>query len=727
MRSSPAGGSAPSRRLTKVAAPRSFRSMVACLSLVLLPLGACAPDSVVGPAVENGAVAAPAVVDSGKVSDLAVTGATDSTVTLAWTEVDDGTGRPTTYLLKYAEPPIDWSSATTGCDPTITGHRVGAYISCTVVGLSAATQYEFQILSYRTVTGVRAGAVYSNVASGATTSASTLTAGVADLAVLGSTGSTLQLGWTQVDDGSGQPAQYQVRYATPSIDDWSDATVGCEPSIAGTAVGAPLTCTVEGLQPSTEYQVQLMSYRTDASGTRVGALYSNFASGTTSASPPPPATTTGVSDLAVLSQTETTLTVGWTQVDDGTGSPARYRVKYAPPAIDYASATIGCASTIYGTAIGAPLSCTIQGLTPGATYDVQLMSYRTDSSGTWQGALHSNVATGSTADLPPVAQTSATGIWISRAELAALPTSGTAWNNVKREADTSCGSVDLANQEQRTNVCILAKALVFARTGTTSYRSAVVSAIRQIVNASTYDGRALALGRELGAYVIAADLIDLRSHDPALDDDFRDELRELLTTRTHSGPSNLVQCHERRPNNWGTHCGASRMAVAVYLGDDAELARAAQVFRGWLGDRSAYSGFSYGDLSWQCDPNRPVGINPAGCTRYGRDLGGILPDDQRRAGSFSWPPTRENYVWEALQGAVVQAVILERQGYPAFQWSNQALRRAVEWLYRVNNYPAEKDDGWQPHLINRYYGTSFAAPVPANPGKNIGWTDWTHG
>ena len=42
---------------------------------------------------------------------------------------------------------------------------------------------------------------------------------------------------------------------------------------------------------------------------------------------------------------------------------------------------------------------------------------------------------------------------------------------------------------------------------------------------------------------------------------------------------------------------------------------------------------------------------------------GVLPDDQRRSGGFVWPPTKENYVWEALQGAIAQAVILHRAGF----------------------------------------------------------------
>jgi hypothetical protein len=37
------------------------------------------------------------------------------------------------------------------------------------------------------------------------------------------------------------------------------------------------------------------------------------------------------------------------------------------------------------------------------------------------------------------------------------------------------------------------------------------------------------------------------------------------------------------------------------------------------------------------------------------------------------------------------------------------------------------DDTWQPHLINKVYGSTFPAPTPSRPGKNVGWADWTHG
>jgi hypothetical protein len=271
----------------------------------------------------------------------------------------------------------------------------------------------------------------------------------------------------------------------------------------------------------------------------------------------------------------------------------------------------------------------------------------------------------------------------------------------------------------------MAKALVYARTGTAAYADQVVTALRAIVNSGSYGGRALALGRELVAYVIAADLIHLASYDPSLDQAFRSKIRSLSTTVTTEAGT-LIQCHENRPNNWGTHCGASRAAIAAYLGDTAQLARIAQVFKGWLGDRSSYAGFNYGDLSWQFNSSAPVGVNPRSATKAGHNIDGVLPDDQRRCGTFIWPAPRENYVWEALQGALAQAVILHRAGYDVFSWQDQALRRAVAWLHEEGGYPAEADDTWQPHLVNYFYGSSFPEPTPSRPGKNVGWTDWTH-
>jgi hypothetical protein len=43
-------------------------------------------------------------------------------------------------------------------------------------------------------------------------------------------------------------------------------------------------------------------------------------------------------------------------------------------------------------------------------------------------------------------------IWLSKAEIALLPTSGTAWNAVKAAADKATGAADLQNQDSDANV-----------------------------------------------------------------------------------------------------------------------------------------------------------------------------------------------------------------------------------------------------------------------------------
>jgi len=313
------------------------------------------------------------------------------------------------------------------------------------------------------------------------------------------------------------------------------------------------------------------------------------------------------------------------------------------------------------------------------------------------------------------------GIWISPEECLAIPQSGSAWSSLKSKADSAAGTPNISNQEDPVNVQILAKALVYACTGTEKYRTEVIAACMAAIGTEKL-GRTLALGRELIAYVIAADLVGLP---PTQDQIFKNWLRVCLTESLEG--KTLISTHEVRPNNWGTHAGGSRVAVAVYLGDAAELDRCSKVFKGWLGDRATYAKFTYGEMAWQADTSKPVGVNIKGAMIAGHSVDGVLPDDERRAGAFSWPPTKENYVYEALQGALAQAVILHRQGYDVWNWQDRALLRSFDWLHTVANFPASGDDTWEPHLMNYYYARSFSAPVPTTPGKNVGYTDWTHG
>jgi hypothetical protein len=326
----------------------------------------------------------------------------------------------------------------------------------------------------------------------------------------------------------------------------------------------------------------------------------------------------------------------------------------------------------------------------------------------------------------PASRAAGPGLWVTPAEVTARPAGGPAWDALKRTADAAPGSASIADQESDHDVNTLAAALVYARTGIAAYGEKARAGIAAAIGTEA-GGRTLALGRNLPSYVIAADLIGLGAWDAGLDARFRAWLSGVRTKDL--GGDTLISTHELRPNNWGTMAGAARIAAAAYLGDTVDLQRAATVFRGWLGDRAAYAGFKYGDLSYQADPSRPVGVNPAGAVKEGVSIDGALPDDMRRGCPFAPNPCFTDYAWEALQGAIVQAELLRRRGFDAWRWSDNALLRAARYLHgldaRYGGWWATGDDTWQPWLLNHAYGTSLPVQA-ARSGKIMGFTDWTH-
>jgi hypothetical protein len=314
------------------------------------------------------------------------------------------------------------------------------------------------------------------------------------------------------------------------------------------------------------------------------------------------------------------------------------------------------------------------------------------------------------------------GLWISRQEILQLPMTGAAWDRLLATANAPADPPNIANQDQRNDVQVMAKALVYARTGDEHYRDEVVANLT-LVQGTEAGARTLAVGFALPAYVIAADLVELTPEDDTM---FRAWLRHCLAVPFDG--ELLLGTYERRPNNWGTHAGAAVVASSLYLGDWMTLARCLIIFRGWLGDRNTYAGFQYGDLSWQSDPAHPVPINPQGAQHDVFSIDGVLPDDQRRSGSFVWPPPLENYCYTALQGAFVQAELLSRAGFEeAWWWQNKALLRACRWLRIEAAYPPQGDDTWMVPLADFHYGTRFWDGSVTHAGKGVGWTDWTHG
>jgi hypothetical protein len=341
------------------------------------------------------------------------------------------------------------------------------------------------------------------------------------------------------------------------------------------------------------------------------------------------------------------------------------------------------------------------------------------------------------------------GIWIGRAELMRRPTSGDDWDELYDDARRPRGRANIGDQDSNHDVFTLAAALVCVRIGErcSEARDAVMSAMGTEVGA-----RWLAVGRNLGAYVIAADLLELRRGGPHGEDgdavqhwiegwltrELRDNNTEVLRSIApfHSGANGAAQE------------GFVYTAVAAYLGDTRALRRAWDAFRTFVCDSTAPD-FEKIDLvrpvrdGWAHDDRAPCAVDPLGTTKVvpedmpgagqRRRIDGALIADMRRGGAFQWEPLYTAYPWVGLEGLVPAAVLLQRAGYPAFEVADQAVLRAVDYLWYLRQETGEVRwfDGFRARevvqLVNDYYGTSFPIARTIAAGRTVGYTAWTHG
>ena len=316
----------------------------------------------------------------------------------------------------------------------------------------------------------------------------------------------------------------------------------------------------------------------------------------------------------------------------------------------------------------------------------------------------------------------AAGLWSSAAELATAPLQGTAWVQVLAGADQVFFPPNPANQDSPNNVNCLAAGIVFARTGNTLYRDRVVQALDYLPTLGNPGDNTLAWGRELGAYVLAADLVGYRTTA------FDTWLRAMAETYVGLDHRTLLEAVEERPNNWGMYAFGSLAAVYAYLHDDAKLLTVRNL---WVqGVTGTPAQGQFGDLWWQFDPARPRIINAARSTLQGVDIDGAIPDDVRRGGAFAIPPIYTNYPWGALQGMVMAARILERYDPNLSIWSigEKGIYRAASllqerWQQQFSGWKATGDDRWLLPFLDGAYGTHWASGAvdESRAGKNAGW------
>ncbi|MBI4612230.1 MAG: alginate lyase family protein [Planctomycetes bacterium] len=322
--------------------------------------------------------------------------------------------------------------------------------------------------------------------------------------------------------------------------------------------------------------------------------------------------------------------------------------------------------------------------------------------------------------LPAAGQTP--GLWSSAKELQALPMSGPAWQSVLDGANQPQAAPDLSNQDDNTNVWVLASAIVWARTASSPYRDKVVAAIETIVARGNPGGSTLPWARQTGAYALAADLVGYRTAA------FEDFLRNMAEVFVGTDGRTVLAMFRVRPNNWGSHAFGSLAAIYSYLGDRNRLL---EIRDHWVrGVEGTNPDYKWGtDLSWHIDPYNPRQINPAGAIKNGVDIDGVFPDDLRRGGSFQEPPIFTGYPWEALQGLVMAARVLERQGLPIWAYGESAILRAASCLQdrfaaRYGSaWSATGDDLWMLPFFDKAYGKTWSSGRTDvwGHGKNAGW------
>jgi uncharacterized protein YjdB len=265
----------------------------------------------------------------------------------------------------------------------------GAALTGRTVTWASSNTGVASVSSSGVVTGVGAGAATITATSETAQGVSTVTVTTATaptnpgtvtgLSVASRTDRSVTLSFTEVGDGAGLPASYDVRFMAAPLT-WGQATSvtqgTCRTPLAGTAIGAQRSCTVEGLAASTSYQFQLVAFRGTLNVNAVFGSLSNVASGTTTASTAPVASVS-------ISPTSVTLGVGSTQqfsavLRDAGGSLLTSRAVTWTSSNDLVAA-VSSSGLVTALATGtATLTATSEGRSGTATITVAL-----ESSSSW--------------------------------------------------------------------------------------------------------------------------------------------------------------------------------------------------------------------------------------------------------------------------------------------------------------------------------------------------------
>lgn len=299
----------------------------------------------------------------GAITNLKVTGTSNTTANLTWNALTNITGYQV-YLK--------------------TGNGAYSHIgdantnNVTINGLTAGTTYTVKIRAYRTTNGATTYGNYSSEAKFTTTGNNqdnTAVGTVTNLTVTGTANTTASIKWTAVSNVTG----YQV-YLKEGNNSYSNI---------GNTTNA--NANINGLKAGTAYTVKVRAYRTANGITKYGN-YSNEVKFTTTGNNQDNTKLGTVTNLRVTGTTNTTASLTWTAVSNASGY--QVYIKEGNNAYQY----IGNTSNP---------KVTVNTLVAGTTYTIKIRAYRTVNGTTTYGNYSSEATfktTGTNPDNTPLAQ-----------------------------------------------------------------------------------------------------------------------------------------------------------------------------------------------------------------------------------------------------------------------------------------------------------------------------------
>ena len=326
-------------------------------------------------------------------------------------------------------------------------------------------------------------------------------------------------------------------------------------------------------------------------------------------------------------------------------------------------------------------------------------------------------------------------MFIQSSSLAALPTTGAPWTALVAKSTADPGSGNLGALDQTHPMAVFSIALRWARDGGGLGRDYVINEIKAVMGTESSAGQPLNPYRTLGAYVMAADLVDMPGSTVGANGQTFDAWMQSWPNKVIPGQTNwntVEKCSRTSGNNWGACARTSLLAVLLWLrkrglqpsGHDREtlITQCLNWYKRFVGDTGVPNTFTATGAyqsNWAVStyPGSQGVINPVSMTvRSGVTLDGANVEDASRSTFPDKNGAGKHYQYESLDSAMAFITLAINAGYTdAAGWGNNGVRRNYRYFI-VNGLTAPDSDFhhfmWMQPTMANYLFSGLGFPIP---------------